>query len=104
MKYADLQPGDMFNTISFRYVKQLDGSAIVVSSKYAGETVDFKDDEDVIPLYVAKERVSLRSIIEAAEELSSAIWAKEELPDEFQIRPRLEKLDNEIEKAKKGIQ
>lgn len=104
MKYSELQPGDMFNTFSFRYVKQLNGSAMHVTGQRAGVAVHFKDDDDVIPLYVAKEQVNLRSIIKAAEDLSSELWAKEELPDEFSIRPRLEKLDALVEAARKAMQ
>ena len=101
MRYSGLQPGDMFNTIFSRYVKQLDGSVMIVTGKHAGETVGFNDDGDVIPLYAASKRVSLLSIIEAAEELSSATWSND---DPGTVRPLLENLDSLIGSAKKGMQ
>ena len=87
MKYSDLQPGDMFNTILGRYVKQLDGSAMEVVGLRAGQATKFNNDTEVIPLFVAKERASLHEIIEAADELSAAIWYQKEHPDPQLARP-----------------
>lgn len=103
MRYGDLSPGDMFGTILGRYVKQEDGSVMEVGGPRAGQIATLSDDFEVVPLFVAKERTSLREIVDEADELSAALWADERLPEPKIVRPRLERLDSLIQAARRQL-